>query len=67
MSTKDPLFIDKVHCPKCGSILVKANYMMTGTTPGVDHIDIYCGVCETFITHMNISPYEAEGNGKTKD
>jgi len=56
MSTK-PIFMGKVTCPKCGSKVVKVHMMSFGGI-GIEHADIYCAICDTFIIHVNLTPYE---------
>ena len=37
----------KIRCGKCGSTLLR---VVVGDYP--QHMDIYCGVCETFLGHL---------------
>jgi len=70
MSVNNPLFVGKLSCSECKSHLLKVHLMHMGTSPGFDHVDIYCAVCERFITHFNVSPYESLADvkeNKTKD
>jgi hypothetical protein len=67
MSTKQPVFIMRLRCERCGSDFLKVDLMNIGTSPGIDHVDFYCGICKKFITHFNASPYEVKKDVEAED
>ena len=56
MSIK-PVFMGKVTCSNCGSKIVKV-YMMSFSGVEIEHADINCAICDMFIIHVNLTPYE---------
>ena len=57
MNKDKPMFMIREKCKKCGSTLIRINWMSYDGIK-IEHLDIYCGVCESFITHVDVSPYE---------
>lgn len=56
-TTNSPIFMVRQRCKKCGSTSMKINWM-SWDGKKVEHADIYCANCDSFITHVNVSPYE---------
>jgi hypothetical protein len=60
MSPNEPQSLGVLRCAHCKSKHVRVNLMTETGGLMVDHIDVYCWVCNQFVKHMSVSPYAQE-------
>ena len=48
--------VRQLGCPRCKSSAVSVGLASWGGGLGINHIEVYCKVCDGFITHFDVKP-----------
>lgn len=51
--------IGRIRCSHCGGTMTKVNMCTCGGV-AVEHLDVYCAVCDAFIVDFYVSPLEVK-------
>jgi len=54
----NPVVMGTLACPKCACPSMRVVMCSMSGGVGIDHLDFYCPVCNTFVNHLDCTPHE---------